>query len=89
MKRRRLPIVLVFRRHTGCRQYCFYDRASLRAWCARRPYRDEDVRVMFAVIGERYDGPGPAEWMRADQLPGTVERLFPLLPEAKRGGGSR
>lgn len=38
-------VALVFRDKTGCRQYPFHTVGDLRAWAARHPYRDEDLKV--------------------------------------------
>lgn len=45
----RLPLMLVYRVKTGCRQYPFDSMEAFRKWTARRPYRNELIRVQ--VIG--------------------------------------
>lgn len=68
------PIVLVFRLHTGCRQYPFSTLEDFRKWANRKPYANEDVRVLPIVDGKIRDDIG-----FSCAAPAAVDRLATLL----------
>lgn len=47
------PVALVYRKKTGCRQYCFDTVEALADWASRHPYRNEDLRVQV-IHGRRF-----------------------------------
>lgn len=69
----KMPIALIFRKDTGCKQYPFFSVQEVREWANRRPYRDEVVRVMPVIDRQA----GESVWMPAMA---AAEYLWKVLP---------